>query len=451
MPFMNPWSPPYGRGSIGKQNTFSPPVSPGANPMNAYFTQLADPDYRKAMQSQNLFSNLLNFGAQMSAAGAPSTDPGYAGRTRAGALAGLGQGLMSGNQAYRDQMMNAIKLKTLMSQEQREADLHKAKLAQVGAWQTPTSSPPQMTQDPMGEVADTYSGRGVSGTVSKPQIALPKILEPYRGTFPDTTLSQIAQLAISDPDAATKALGTLIQTQEKHRLDPPRTEEERIAVAKATVATTQTKEQQKYGEELVKGYSVLNDDARGAESTLRNINIAKNIDVRTGMFEPFKNLLASAAESLGFDPEHDFGLEDPTKAQSYTGAIKTMVLTKLQAQTGPQTDTDRIEIEKTVASMGNTNEANRFLLEANEAIERQKILKRNFWLDHKRKNGTFEGANQAWSEFSDTTPFLAKNPNSGRPVFFANFAHEIRRVNMAAGKKVTSSGILDLWRTKYGR
>jgi hypothetical protein len=102
------------------------PMQPGTstNPMNAYFTQLADPRYRKAMQSQNLFSNLLNFGAQMSAAGAPSLDPGYAGRTRAGALAGLGKGLMSGNQAYRDQMMNAIKLKSMM-------DLNALKKAEV--------------------------------------------------------------------------------------------------------------------------------------------------------------------------------------------------------------------------------------------------------------------------------------------------------------------------------
>ena len=114
MPFINPWSPSHGRGSIGKQNTFSSPVSPGANPMNAYFTQLADPDYRKAMQQQNLFSNLLNFGAQMKAAGAPSLDPGYAGRTSAGAWAGLGKGLMSGNQGYRNQMMNAMKLKSMM-------------------------------------------------------------------------------------------------------------------------------------------------------------------------------------------------------------------------------------------------------------------------------------------------------------------------------------------------
>ena len=84
------------------------------DPMKAYFTQLADPRYRKAMQQQNLFSNLLNFGAQMKAAGAPSLDPGYAGRTSAGAWAGLGKGLMSGNQGYRNQMMNAMKLKSMM-------------------------------------------------------------------------------------------------------------------------------------------------------------------------------------------------------------------------------------------------------------------------------------------------------------------------------------------------
>ena len=91
---------------------------PQQNPMNAYFTQLADPRYRKAMQQQNLFSNLLNFGAQMSAAGAPSLDPGYAGRTRAGALAGLGQGLTAGNQAYQNQLIQAIKLKQLMRQNE---------------------------------------------------------------------------------------------------------------------------------------------------------------------------------------------------------------------------------------------------------------------------------------------------------------------------------------------
>ena len=121
MPFRSPWKNPdtgttYNIGQGGKATE--------QNPMKAYFTQLADPRYRQAMQQQNLFSNLLNFGAQMSAAGAPSLDPGYAGRTRAGALAGLGKGLMSGNQAYRNQMMNAMKLKSMMDTSNRAKAMH---------------------------------------------------------------------------------------------------------------------------------------------------------------------------------------------------------------------------------------------------------------------------------------------------------------------------------------
>jgi hypothetical protein len=153
------------------------------NPMNAYFTQLADPKYRKAMQQQNLFSNLLNFGAQMSAAGAPSLDPGYAGRTSAGAWAGLGKGLMSGNQDYRNQMMNAIKLKSMMDTSKRAQAMHAVDLKTKQAaleekrrwakqWPTQAATVPQITPDPLGDIADTYSGVGVSGGT---QVSPPKI------------------------------------------------------------------------------------------------------------------------------------------------------------------------------------------------------------------------------------------------------------------------------------
>jgi hypothetical protein len=110
--------PPVSRGSGAIPQPAPMQPEPSTNPVNAYFTQLADPRYRQAMQQQNLFSNLLNFGAQMSAARAPSLDPGYAARTRAGALAGLGQGLTAGNQAYQNQLIQAIKLKQLMRQNE---------------------------------------------------------------------------------------------------------------------------------------------------------------------------------------------------------------------------------------------------------------------------------------------------------------------------------------------
>ncbi len=71
---------PYGGNYFGSGGNFPAAQNRSSiDPeMNAYFTQITDPEYRKAMQQQNLFSNLLNFGARMSAAGAPSLDPGYA-------------------------------------------------------------------------------------------------------------------------------------------------------------------------------------------------------------------------------------------------------------------------------------------------------------------------------------------------------------------------------------
>ena len=138
---------------------------PQQNPMNAYFTQLADPRYRQAMQQQNLFSNLLNFGAQMSAAGAPSFDPGYAGRTRAGALAGLGKGLMSGNQAYRDQMMNAMKLKSMMDtsglarQKIRQKNEARKKMMGLFGGSGTQAKAPQI-QQPADAIDQTIVGEG---------------------------------------------------------------------------------------------------------------------------------------------------------------------------------------------------------------------------------------------------------------------------------------------------
>ena len=168
---------------------------PQQNPMNAYFTQLADPEYRKAMQQQNLFSNLLNFGARMSAAGAPSLDPGYAARTRAGALAGLGQGLMSGNQAYQNQLIQAIKLKQLMRKNeiaqkkaQREEDrpFGKGNLGSAmaivakgneknsdGTWKNPALRSSSLFEMAVSQTSQPRTIRTDQGLVTYPAITTP--------------------------------------------------------------------------------------------------------------------------------------------------------------------------------------------------------------------------------------------------------------------------------------
>ena len=69
-----------------------------------YFSRLLDPKYRQAQQQQNLFSNLLQDGAQMRAAGAPTTNVGQPALLASKALGTLGQNLMKGNQTYQNQL-----------------------------------------------------------------------------------------------------------------------------------------------------------------------------------------------------------------------------------------------------------------------------------------------------------------------------------------------------------
>lgn len=83
-----------------------------------YFSQIANPEYRRAQQQQNLFSNLLQYGAQMRAAGAPTTNVGQPALLASQALSTLGQNMNKGNQAYQNQLINAIKLKSLMTKNQ---------------------------------------------------------------------------------------------------------------------------------------------------------------------------------------------------------------------------------------------------------------------------------------------------------------------------------------------
>ena len=90
-----------------------------------YFSQIANPEYRQAQQQQDLFSNLLQYGAQMRAAGAPTTNVGQPALLASQALGTLGQNMNKGNQNYQNQLMNAIKLKSLM----RENELAQGELA----------------------------------------------------------------------------------------------------------------------------------------------------------------------------------------------------------------------------------------------------------------------------------------------------------------------------------
>lgn len=201
-----------------------------------------------------------------------------------------------------------------------------------------------------------------------------------------------------------------------------------------------------FGKELVKQYSAVAERASAAEDAITQLSLAKNIDVSTGALEPLKASTAAFAESLGFDPAR-IGLESATNAQAFTGIMQNLVLTKMQAQKGPQTENDAKRIEATLANLKNTPEAKDFLIDTAMALEERAIEQRDFFESFREEKGTLSGATKAWNEFKRKTPVFGKNPTTGRPVFYNQF----RRVMREANPNAADNDILKLWREKYGR
>ncbi|TQV80315.1 hypothetical protein [Denitrobaculum tricleocarpae] len=208
---------------------------------------------------------------------------------------------------------------------------------------------------------------------------------------------------------------------------------------------TQEKEEQKQrGKFLVENFSAISERASAAEQTLQQLAIARAIPVETGAAAPMKAAIGAYARALGFEPEA-IGLDQASSAQAFTGIMNNLVLTKMQAQKGPQTENDAARIEATLARLGNTPEANDFLFRSAEALERRAVEQRRFYESHFAANGTYDGAGPAWDKFKVETPLVGTNPKSGVPVFFHEFAKEVMRVNRGA----TQEQILDLWKSKY--
>jgi hypothetical protein len=72
------------------------------------------------------------------------------------------------------------------------------------------------------------------------------------------------------------------------------------------------------------------------------------------------------------------------------------VLQRQLEQKGPQTESDAKRITATGAQLGNTKDANRFILNVAKAQLQRDIEQRAFYAKWRDKNKTLEGAEDAW-------------------------------------------------------
>jgi hypothetical protein len=123
-----------------------------------------------------------------------------------------------------------------------------------------------------------------------------------------------------------------------------------------------------------------------------NLNILdKGFD--TGFGTETKAAGAKVLGALGVKDAEKYA----TDSQSFLSNANAAVLQKQLEQKGPQTEADAQRITTTGAQLGNTKDANKFVLNVAKAQLQRDIDQRNFYADWRKANRTLDGAEDAWN------------------------------------------------------
>jgi hypothetical protein len=181
---------------------------------------------------------------------------------------------------------------------------------------------------------------------------------------------------------------------------PPAVLAQKKEIAKSSAANVTYGPQEKaekveYGKFLVDQFKGVNENARIAARSMPAIesNLAildKGFDTGFGT-----ETIAAGAKVLGALGVQN-AKEFATDAQTFLASANAAVLQKQLEQKGPQTEPDAQRITATGAQLGNTKEANKFLLNVAKAQLERDLKQREFYAAWREKNKTLEGAEDAW-------------------------------------------------------
>ena len=154
-------------------------------------------------------------------------------------------------------------------------------------------------------------------------------------------------------------------------------------------------EQTERGKFLVDDYKTINTAARVAARTLPAIEVNTALidkGFETGFSAETKKGAASVLAALGVKDAAVFA----TDAQIFQSKANEAVLQRQLEQKGPQTESDAQRITQTGAQLGNTTDANKFILNVAKAQLKRDIEQRNYYDNWFTKNKTYDGAENAW-------------------------------------------------------
>jgi hypothetical protein len=181
-------------------------------------------------------------------------------------------------------------------------------------------------------------------------------------------------------------------------------------------------------------------------NTMRNLNNA----IETGKLAEAKSELKAWAEAVGVNVGD---MTDVTNSQAFRAQSNKIVLQYMQAQKGPQTESDMKQIRTTVAKLGNTKEANTFLLNAMEAQNQRTIEQDEFysdWVtDPENEGKPLSQSIRDWNKHIRDVPMVSSSiqTEQGQPMFFYEFERRAKETY----PDITREDIVDMWKEAEGK
>jgi hypothetical protein len=191
-------------------------------------------------------------------------------------------------------------------------------------------------------------------------------------------------------------------------------------------------------------YQVLQNDAQNAlDERDQILNLRRNPAI-TGPTQDGRAALTTLATDLGI-PVSEGTLKNAANLQGYKAAVNGLVLRKMQAQKGPQTENDAKRIEQGLASTKNVGEANALILDYNLALADRKVEMADFADRYREANGSLKGFQRQLRTYVRETPLTGLNKKSGRLVFWPQYKEQMRVNN----PNLSDQAILQQWRSDY--
>jgi hypothetical protein len=154
-------------------------------------------------------------------------------------------------------------------------------------------------------------------------------------------------------------------------------------------------EQKGMGEFNIKNFGDASTAAALAQKTLPSLDVQSQIlnkGFTTGFGTEVQKAGASVLAALGVPEANRIA----TDAQTFLAATQQAVLQKQLEQKGPQTEADARRITDTGAQLGNTVDANRFIIDVAKEQLKRDIKRKEFLESWWATNKTLRGADDAW-------------------------------------------------------